>query len=119
MSAVGKVATALASVSNEVTVAAAQFNVDFTLMKVEAPPEYQRLGTALSGQRRDQAENGQAHTTACKLGALFEHIMLYTPRLFAVYSQRASEIAESVSQTAIGSHIGPFASHVGPDGTSI
>lgn len=119
MSAIGNFTTALASISNEVTVAAAQFNVDFTLMKVEAPAEYQRLGTALSSKRRDQAENGQAHTTARKLGALFEHIIPHTPQLFAAYGQRASEIAESTSQTAVGSHQGPFASHVGPDGTSI
>lgn len=110
---------ALTSVSNEVTLAVAQFNMDFTLMKVEAPLEYQGLGSALSSWRREQAEDGLPHTTARKLGALFEHIIPDTPRLYKAYGQRASDIAKSHSTHASTSQIGPFAAHEGLDGTSL
>jgi hypothetical protein len=50
MWSIGKSTNALTSVSNEITVTAANFNIDFTLMKVEAPQEYQDLGAALSTQ---------------------------------------------------------------------
>jgi hypothetical protein len=119
MASIGKFTAALTSVSNEVTVAAANFNIDFTLMKIEAPQEYQGLGTALSTGRREQAESGTAHTTARKLGALFEHIIPHTPKLYGAYGQRASEIAKSQSANSASTQIGPFSAHVGLDGTSI
>ncbi|KAH8777182.1 hypothetical protein BGZ57DRAFT_890833 [Hyaloscypha finlandica] len=108
------------TISNELSVAAANFNLDFTLMKVEAPPEYQRLGAALSTNRRQRAEIGSAHTTARKLGALFEQILPATPKLFQAYGQRASDIAESHTSTPLrGLNTGPFAEYLGIDGTSI
>jgi hypothetical protein len=110
---------ALTSVSNEVTLAVAQFNMDFTLMKVEAPQEYQGLGSALSPSRREQAEAGLPHTTARKLGALFEHIIPDTPRLYRAYGQRSSDIAISDSAHGTISQTGPFSAHEGLDGTSI
>lgn len=110
---------ALTSVSNEVTLAVAQFNMDFTLMKVEAPQEYQGLGSALSPSRREQAEVGLTHTTARKLGALFEHIIPDTPRLYRAYGQRSSDIAMSDSAHGTISRTGPFSAHEGLDGTSI
>jgi hypothetical protein len=119
MASVGKFMSSLTSVSNEVTIAVAQFNMDFTLMKVEAPHEYQGLGSALSPSRREQAETGLPHTTARKLGALFEHIIPDTPRLYAAYGQRASDIAKSDSAHATISRSGPFSAHEGLDGTSL
>jgi hypothetical protein len=109
----------LTSVSNEVTLAVAQFNMDFTLMKVEAPHEYQGLGSALSPSRREQAEAGLPHTTARKLGAIFGYIIPDTPRLYAAYGQRASDIAKSDSAHATTSRSGPFSVHEGLDGTSL
>jgi hypothetical protein len=70
--------------------------------------------------RRKQAEIGSSHTTARKLGALFEHILPSTPELFKAYGQRASHIAVFPASSVVGSlNSGPFASHVGVDGTSI
>jgi len=92
MASVGKFIGSLTSVSNEVTLVVAQFNMDFTLMKVEARQEYQGLGSALAPSRREQAEAGLPHTTARKLGALFEHIIPDTPRLYRVYGQRSSDL---------------------------
>lgn len=88
-------------------------------MKVEAPQEYQGLGSALSPSRREQAEDGLPHTTARKLGALFEHIIPETPRLYGAYGQRASDIAKSHATNAAVSQIGPFSAHEGLDGTSL
>lgn len=119
MSSVGKVIGALTSVSNEVTLAVAAFNMDFTLMKFEAPKEYQGLGSVLSSNRRESAEVGTEHTTARKLAALFEPIIPETPNLYAAYGERASEIAKAPAAHASKSYIGPFSAHVGPDGTSI
>jgi hypothetical protein len=119
MASIGKVTTALTSVSNEVTLAVAAFNMDFTLMEIEAPQEHQGLGSALSSSRREQAKAGSAHTTARNLGALFEHIIPDTPKLYGAYGQRASEIAKSHSTIATTSHIGPFSAHMRLDGMSI
>jgi hypothetical protein len=120
MWSVSKATASAATMSNEFTVAAANFNLDFTLMKVEAPPEYQRLGAALSTNRRQRAEAGSAHTTARKLGALFEQILPSTPKLFQAYGQRASNIADSpISNPLPGLNTGPFADYLGIDGTSI
>jgi hypothetical protein len=85
MAFIGKVTTALTSVSNEVTLAVAAFNMDFTLMEIEARQEYQGLGSTLSSSRREQAKAGSAHTTARKLGVLFEHIIPDTPKLYGAY----------------------------------
>ena len=42
----GKLQAALAAATNEVTVAAANINFDFALIKCEAPKEYHVLGEA-------------------------------------------------------------------------
>jgi hypothetical protein len=119
MASVGKFVAALNSVSNEVTLAVAQFNMDFTLMKVEAPLEYQGLGSALSTNRREQAEAGSPHTTARKLGALFEEIIPDTPKLYAAYGERSSDIAKFHSTNGTITQLGPFSAHEGLDGTSL
>ena len=113
------VTTPLTSVSNEVTLAVAAFNMDFTLMKIEAPQEYQGLGSTLSSSRREEAKAGSAHITARKLGTLLEHIVPDTPKLYGVCGQRAFEIAKSHSTIATTSQMGPFSAHMGLDETSI
>lgn len=72
MTSTGKISSAAISIPNELIVAAAAFNIDFTLLKIEAPKEYQGLGNALSANRRAEAETGQSHITARRRGALFD-----------------------------------------------
>lgn len=116
--ALSRLQTALASVTNEVTFAAANINFDFTLVKCEAPKEYQKLGNALSQKRKEQAEVGSTHITARRLGALFEDLCPPTPNLIRAYGTRVSEIAETVHAAAQPTP-SIFAAHVGVDGTSI
>jgi hypothetical protein len=53
---ISRIQAALGMVKNEVTVAAAQINFDFTLVKNEAPKEYHLLGECLSKRRKDEAK---------------------------------------------------------------
>jgi hypothetical protein len=64
MASISRFTTALLSMPAELTVAAANFNLDFSLMKVEAPYEFHGLRDALSSRRRVEAEEGVAHMTA-------------------------------------------------------
>ncbi len=64
MASIGKLTTALVSATNENTLALLNFNLDFSVFKVEAPSEYTGLGTALSEHRRNNAEEGSLHQTA-------------------------------------------------------
>jgi hypothetical protein len=78
------------------------------------------VGSILSQKRRTAAESGSSHITARKLGALFEHLLPNTPRLFECYGLRASEIAQSseLRDTPAQSN-GIFAEQAGVDATSI
>ena len=95
MSAIGRLAASLVSGTNENTFALANFNLDFSLIKVEAPIEYQGLRSALSKRRVEDAEQGQSHRTARRLGALFEQILPPIKKLAEVYGKRVSEIVAS------------------------
>jgi len=95
MSAIGRFAASLVSGTNENTFALANFNIDFSLVKVEAPIEYQGLRSALSKRRVEDAEQGQLHRTARKLGALFEQILPPIKTLAEAYGKRVSEIVAS------------------------
>lgn len=117
--AISKLQASLAEVTNDVTVAAAKINFDFTLIKCEAPKEYQELGNVLSGSRKAKAELGSAHITARKLGALFEGLYPATPKLIKAYGLRASEIAATAKQACSDSEKGMFAAYTGADGTAI
>lgn len=116
----GKFTASVLSGTQETTVALAALNFDFALFKTEAPKEYKALGSALSPYRREVAEDGDIHTTARKLRAIFEQILPPTPSLYSAYGIRASEIASSTSKesrTTVTS--GAFAAHQGIDGGSI
>jgi len=115
---INKLQAALASATNELTLTAANINFDFAIVKCEAPKEYQNLGNALSKYKKDKAENGTAHTTARKLGALFDGVCPPTPNLIKAYGLRVSEIAETATKLEKQDH-GIFAAHTGVDGTSI
>lgn len=120
MSALGRVQASLVAANQETTVALANLNFDFSLVKVEAPAEYRPLGLALAKKRRFTAENGLVHNTARRLGSLFQSILPDTPNLIKVYGQRASEIAQSPEVNPTGSQEdGPFQDYIGVDGTTI
>ncbi|KAK8108843.1 hypothetical protein PG984_014644 [Apiospora sp. TS-2023a] len=95
---IGRIQAGFAHATQELTVAAANLNFDFTLMKFEAPAEYQTIGTLLSPKRVREAETGPIHVTARKLGALFEGVCPDTPNLIKAYGIRASEISRDVSE---------------------
>ena len=95
MSAIGRLAASLVSGVNDNTFALANLNVDFSLVKIEAPVEYQGLRSALSRSRVKDAEQGPLHRTARKLGALFEQILPPIKKLAEVYGKRVSEIISS------------------------
>jgi hypothetical protein len=117
--AISRLQASLAQATNEVTVAAANINFDFTLVKCEAPKEYHNLGNALSKKRKDEAELGQPHITARRLGALFEGTCPATPNLIKAYGLRASEIAAYAKEHFAEPSESIFAEHNGIDGTSI
>ena len=98
----GRIQAGFAQASQELTVAAANLNFDFTLVKVEALPEYQPLGKVLSASRVREAETGPLHVTARRLGALFEGVCPETPNLITAYGTRASEISREVSEKDSG-----------------
>ncbi|OTB05969.1 hypothetical protein M426DRAFT_48594, partial [Hypoxylon sp. CI-4A] len=120
MGSIGKFTTSALSIPNEFTVAAAAFNFDFSLIKVEAPQEFHGVRDALSLQRRNDAEDGIPHITARKLGALFEPITPEVPHLIQAYGKRVSEICSNLDmKPEHRPHLGAFEAQAGPDGTSI
>ncbi|KAK8091902.1 hypothetical protein PG997_002263 [Apiospora hydei] len=112
---IGRFQAGLAQATQELTMAAANFNFDFTLMKFEAPAEYKSIVR--------EAETGPIHVTARKLGALFEGACPETPNLIKAYGQRASEISKEVSESDPGGsgHFGNWirSEFGGIDATSI
>jgi hypothetical protein len=120
MSDIGKFAASAVGFSNELTVAAAAFNIDFSLLKVEAPKEYDGLRSVLSNHRLKEAEEGQPHIIARRLGALFETLVQPMPNFIKAYGSRVSEISSSIKDSK---HYKPdidlLGAHGGPNGTSI
>ena len=105
---------------NENTLALASANFNFSLISVEPPEEYKKLGERLSSKRRTAAEEGSVHITARKLGALFEQIIQLNDALIKAYGLRASEISASpVANPKGSSSHGFFRDQVGADGTTI
>ena len=120
MSSIGRVTAALGAAHVENTLALANLNFDFSLIRVDAPPEFRQLGSNLSDRRRQEAETGTPHRVARKLGALFAGVLPRTPKLVQAYGLRLSEISQSSRQNPKGnSSDGPFSAHVGADGTAI
>lgn len=118
--AVGRMQAALGQATNELTVAAANLNFDFTLVKVEAPVEYQVLSRALTSSRKWEAESGLTHKTARRLGALFEDVCPHTPNLIKAYGSRASEISQhDAAKADKASSNWIFSEYAGIDGTSL
>jgi len=86
----------------ENTLALANLEFDFTLIKIKAPVEYRGLGECLSKKLKDAAEDGISHITARKLGAL------------QAYGRRVTEIAQMPDINPRGTESdGAFVDHVG------
>ncbi|KAL6918542.1 hypothetical protein FSST1_010037 [Fusarium sambucinum] len=120
MASIGRITGSGASMSNELTIAAAAFNIDFSLLKLEAPREFNGLRNALSPQRIENAEDGQHHITARQLGALFGAKVPEIPNLISKYGTRVSEICSGLDeQTQSNFETGIFAGQTGPDGLNI
>ena len=64
MASFGKLTNSLMQVSQENTLALANFNFDFSIIKYDAPEQYCGLGEALSVRRNGNAEDGAIHITA-------------------------------------------------------
>ncbi|MCJ1440907.1 MAG: hypothetical protein MMC23_001393 [Stictis urceolatum] len=117
---IGKLQASLAAANQETTLALANLNFDFSLVRLEAPLEYKELGASLTAKRRDAAESGTPHLIARRLGSLFGSILPSTPALTSAYGQRASQISKSSLVNPLASErYGPFQDYVGVDGTSI
>lgn len=93
-SLISKLIASTISIPNELSLAAANFNLDFTLVKLEAPIEFGAVQDSLSPFRRKEAEGGGLHRTARKLGALFQGIVSPSPALLSAYGTRVSQIAD-------------------------
>ena len=120
MASIGRFAMSAIAATQETTLTLANLNFDFSLVKMEAPSEYRGLGSALSSKRKREGEHGSKHITAQRLGALFADDIPHTPNLTRAYGLRVSEIAENPRYNPRGNASdGPFAEHVGADGTSI
>jgi hypothetical protein len=120
MTSISKLTAAPLAISNELTAALGVLNFDFSLMKIEAPPEYKAVGAKLSASRRSAAEEGDLHVTARKLRSLFDRIIPEAPALTKAYGSRVSQIATSPEfDPKSAPESGPFAEHVGFDGSSI
>lgn len=73
----------------------------------------------MTQERKDDAETGTIHTTARRLGALFEGICPSTPKLVKAYGTRVSEISEASTTRTKQAKNSIFAAHSGVDGASI
>ncbi|KAF2800371.1 hypothetical protein K505DRAFT_263875 [Melanomma pulvis-pyrius CBS 109.77] len=120
MSALTTALSSMFSATNENYAALANVKFDFSLIKMEAPVEFNGIVSALSARRRIEAEEGPPHKIARRLGALFEDLVPSTPKLIKAYGLRMSEIMNTsdVNDIGTGQH-GPFEPYVGADGTTL
>jgi len=117
---VNRFTNSIVSATSENSASLVEFNLDFSLVKLQPLPEFSPLGSALSTQRRNNAENGELHQLARRLGALFEQLVPSTPKLLKAYGTRASEIISTPGINPKGTKAdGPFEKFVGVDGASI
>jgi hypothetical protein len=120
MASFGKLTNAIMHIAQENTAALVNINLDFSMLRFEAPAEFMGLCSSLSPKRKAEAEDGMIHSTARKLLALFASEIPAVPELVEAYGKRASEIATSENTTVSRESVhGAFADYVGADGTSI
>ncbi|KAJ3548274.1 hypothetical protein NM208_g1088 [Fusarium decemcellulare] len=120
MANLGNVNASLLSAKNENTVALVNINLDVSWHRGTPPAEFLPVGSALAPWRKTEAEDGELHKTACRLGFLFNELVPETPDLIRCYGTRASEIMNSPNINPRGTfEDGPFRDFVGADGTCI
>jgi hypothetical protein len=117
---ISKFIASAASVQNELQLAVASLNLDFTLVRLEAPKEFSGVNQTLTEYRRENAESGALHRTARKLGALFDGVPPQCPDLLVAYGKRVSEIceAQNIDPKERARH-GIFSRFAGPDSASL
>jgi hypothetical protein len=106
----------------ESNIALAHLDLEFSLIKCEAPVELLSLGKQLSKARRETAEDGSFHVLARRLGVLFDDVLVDVPVLLEAYGTRASDIVQETMKVIENSKVaadGFFGSHLGIDSTSI
>ena len=119
MASLGKMTNAAVSLTNENTFALVNINLDFSLFQLKPAEEFLPVGSALTVRRRQEAETGPTHRTACKLGFLFHEVIPDTPKLIKAYGLRVSEILSHPGINPQGTESdGPFQFFVGADCTS-
>ncbi|KAI0881530.1 uncharacterized protein GGS22DRAFT_196460 [Annulohypoxylon maeteangense] len=111
----------LSAVKNKAELQASlvSWNWDFSLVKVEAPKEFNAVGNCISPHRKLDAETGDLHRTARRLGALFEGVSPDAPALLRAYGTRVSEICTHNSKANDKQKHGIFTEWYGPDAASI
>jgi hypothetical protein len=120
MASFGKLTNAVMHIAQENTAALVNINLDFSMLRFEAPEQFRGLCSSLSSKRKAEAEDGVIHSTARKLLALFASEIPAVPELVEAYGKRASEIATTVNTPDPKDSVhGAFADYVGADGTSI
>ncbi|KAK7409382.1 hypothetical protein QQX98_008444 [Neonectria punicea] len=120
MANLGNISASLISAKNENTAALVNINLDVSLYRCDPPAEFLPVGSALATWRKTEAEDGELHKTACRLGFLFNELVPETPNLIRCYGTRASEIMNSPNINPRGtSEDGAFRDFVGADGTCI
>ncbi|CAM1500459.1 Fc.00g096210.m01.CDS01 [Cosmosporella sp. VM-42] len=120
MADLGNFGASLISAKNENTAALVNINLDISLYRSDPSPEFLRVGSALAAWRKREAEDGELHKTACRLGFLFNELVPETPNLIRCYGARASDIMNSPNINPQGTaEDGPFRDVVGADGTCI
>ncbi|KEY65335.1 hypothetical protein S7711_01846 [Stachybotrys chartarum IBT 7711] len=120
MASFGRLSNSMLSATIENTLALVNINFDFSVFRVDPSEEYAPIGLALTNTRRQEAESGTIHATACQLGFLFHQLLPNTPRLLYSYGKRTSEILARPDINPEGTeNDGPFQGFIGADCTSV
>lgn len=120
MATVPNLSGSIVSANNQNVVGLVNINLDVSLFSCKPPSEFLPIGSALSLRRKKEAEGGEQHKLACRLGFLFNDIIPETPKLISAYGARVSDILSRPGVNPRGTdQDGPFRDFIGADGTSI
>lgn len=120
MTSVPNLSGSIVAANNQNIAGLVNINLDVSLVRCSAPEEFSSIGPSLSLHRRKEAEGGQQHKLASRLGFLFNDIIPATPKLIKAFGTRVSDILRRPGVNPQGSNEdGPFRDFVGADGTSI